>query len=267
MFMTDGEIATFYKQAKRPEAQIGILADLNGCSKYDIQKKLWELGLAPQPQPPQITTKATSQKTETRVSKKAPPKKAPTIDEDAFRAMYEAGETDQAIAAAVGLSLWRVGTFRREHGMCRTNHAAHRRTKKSRIHTETAKEMFLAGRSDEEIAKAFGVCTHSVQKWRHKNNLARKGGRKKCSFDTKEAMQLLTNGFDDQEISILLGVERAVIKEWRKRNGYLRPTGRNAQNHCAFKFQLLGSCCFDQPIVFTSALEGKPIKITVEQGG
>ena len=40
MTMTDAEICKEYREAKRPKQQIGILADLNECTRRDIVKVL-----------------------------------------------------------------------------------------------------------------------------------------------------------------------------------------------------------------------------------
>lgn len=44
MEMTNEDIVLSFKRSGRKKAQIGILADLNGCSKQDIEKILIEAG-------------------------------------------------------------------------------------------------------------------------------------------------------------------------------------------------------------------------------
>ncbi len=50
--MSDGEICRSYSEAKNKGAQIGILADLNLCSKKSIRDILCENGLIAEPKPP-----------------------------------------------------------------------------------------------------------------------------------------------------------------------------------------------------------------------
>ena len=45
MWMTPGEICREYRQAKKKAAQIGILADLNSCSKDEIREVLQRNGI------------------------------------------------------------------------------------------------------------------------------------------------------------------------------------------------------------------------------
>ena len=44
MNMSESEILASYNQAKNPKKQIGVLADLNGCSRAAMRAKLQELG-------------------------------------------------------------------------------------------------------------------------------------------------------------------------------------------------------------------------------
>ena len=45
MWMTPGEICREYRQAKKKAAQVGILADLNSCSKAEIRDILQRHGI------------------------------------------------------------------------------------------------------------------------------------------------------------------------------------------------------------------------------
>ena len=45
MVMSNDEIVTEYRQAKAPQKQIGILADLNRCSKQEIVAVLAAAGV------------------------------------------------------------------------------------------------------------------------------------------------------------------------------------------------------------------------------
>lgn len=42
--MTVDEIVTSYRQARNPQTQIGVLADLNVCSRKEIKELLMEAG-------------------------------------------------------------------------------------------------------------------------------------------------------------------------------------------------------------------------------
>lgn len=43
--MTDEEIISSYKNAQNPKAHVQVLAELNGVSKHDMAKKMYDLGL------------------------------------------------------------------------------------------------------------------------------------------------------------------------------------------------------------------------------
>lgn len=61
MVMSNDEIVTEYRQAKAPQKQIGILADLNRCSKQEIVAVLAAAGV----ELPKTYSKAKAPKTET----------------------------------------------------------------------------------------------------------------------------------------------------------------------------------------------------------
>lgn len=47
--MTVDEIVTSYRQAKNPQLQIGVLADLNVCTRKEIKDLLAEAGVLKAP--------------------------------------------------------------------------------------------------------------------------------------------------------------------------------------------------------------------------
>ena len=78
------EIVASYRTARNPKAQIGVLADLNGCSQKEIEEVLIQLG----------AMKPTERK-------KPNPRKI-DVDAAAARELLEQGMTDEEAASALG---------------------------------------------------------------------------------------------------------------------------------------------------------------------
>lgn len=85
--MSAAEITTSYRTAKNQQMQIGILADLNLCSKEEMREVLVQLGVL-------------------EPAKKSPRagRKPLKLDEEKARALWDSGANDQEIAEAVGVS-------------------------------------------------------------------------------------------------------------------------------------------------------------------
>ena len=99
--MTDGEIASMWRNCKNRNEQVNILADLNVKSKAEVLEKLTELGC-------DLRGVKTPKVKETRG---APPK--PPIDELRAMELYREGLDDLAISEALGESVTRVKNWRR----------------------------------------------------------------------------------------------------------------------------------------------------------
>lgn len=93
------EIVASYRTAKNPKAQIGVLADLNGCSKKEIEEVLVQLG-AMKP-----------------AERKKPNPRKINVDADKARELLEQGLTDEEAAASLGISISKFAEWRREEGL------------------------------------------------------------------------------------------------------------------------------------------------------
>lgn len=93
------EIVASYRTAKNPKAQIGVLADLNGCSEKEIEEILIQLG----------AMKGTE--------KKKPNPRRINVDEEKARELLAQGMTDEEAAAALGIGTHKFAEWRREAGL------------------------------------------------------------------------------------------------------------------------------------------------------
>lgn len=93
------EIVASYRTAKNPKVQIGVLADLNGCSEKEIEEVLIQLG----------AMKPTERK-------KPNPRKI-NVDGGAARELLEQGVTDEEAAAALGIGVTKFKEWRRTEGV------------------------------------------------------------------------------------------------------------------------------------------------------
>ena len=93
------EIVASYRTAKNPKAQIGVLADLNGCSKKEIEEILVQLGAMK------------------GAEKKKPNPRKINVDEERARELLAQGMTDEEAAAALGIGTHKFAEWRREEGL------------------------------------------------------------------------------------------------------------------------------------------------------
>lgn len=93
------EIVASYRTAKNPKTQIGVLADLNGCSEKEIEEILVQLG----------AMKGTE--------KKRPNPRKINVDEERARELLAQGMTDEEAAAALGVGIHKFAEWRREAGL------------------------------------------------------------------------------------------------------------------------------------------------------
>ena len=93
------EIVASYRTARNPKAQIGVLADLNGCSQKEIEEVLIQLG----------AMKPTERK-------KPNPRKI-DVDAAAARELLEQGMTDEEAASALGVGTHKFAEWRRERAI------------------------------------------------------------------------------------------------------------------------------------------------------
>lgn len=91
MVMSDSEILRQYRDAKNKKAQVGILADLNCCTKKEISEKLASLGVL-------------------NVEQESPFGKQ-------FEELYNQGMSDAEIAEKMGAPKSDVTSWRRDRGL------------------------------------------------------------------------------------------------------------------------------------------------------
>lgn len=122
--MTVDEIVTSYRQAKNPQLQIGVLADLNVCTRKEIKDLLAEAGVL-----------------------KAPPEnkggRPTTFDTELARRLWGEGLADTEIAAQLGIPVVRFAKWRQRVGLLRPRTAQTRRE-------NTTKKPAQAGSVQEE---------------------------------------------------------------------------------------------------------------------
>lgn len=122
--MTVDEIVTSYRQAKNPQLQIGVLADLNVCTRKEIKDLLAEAGVL----------KATPENKGGRPV---------TFDTELARRLWSEGLTDTEIAAQLGIPVVRFAKWRQRVGLLRPCTAQTRRE-------NTTKKPAQAGSVQEE---------------------------------------------------------------------------------------------------------------------
>lgn len=122
--MTVDEIVTSYRQAKNPQLQIGVLADLNVCTRKEIKDLLAEAGVL----------KATPENKGGRPV---------TFDTELARRLWSEGLTDTEIAAQLGIPVVRFAKWRQRVGLLRPRTAQTRRE-------NTTKKPAQAGSVQEE---------------------------------------------------------------------------------------------------------------------
>ena len=91
MQMTDDEIRSSMRRAKRPAEQVKVLAELNACSEAEIRAKLEELGIAAPAKKPKVWK----------------------FDTDRARQLLAEGRTDLEAAEMLGISKQTFGDWRR----------------------------------------------------------------------------------------------------------------------------------------------------------
>lgn len=267
MYMTDCEIAVMYRQAKDPESQVQVLADLNGCQLVDMQKKLADLGLRGMDE---------------RSSHRIPPKEPSwaKIDYDAAKALFDRGATDAEAAQKLGCTPYAIRSWR----------CAHRVSKQKRPilrDLKGAMDQYLEGKTDSEIADAIGATKAEVLTWRKANGLPaaeknppagtaeipkkQKGDRftrvprwARINYDA--AKNLYDQKLSDQEMAARLGCSAYAVERWR--NAFNLPAVKTVLGE-QFKDVALAKQEFLEQrgkLVLQGKLGPLPLKITVEIG-
>lgn len=136
MYMTDGEIITSYKQAKNPQSQIHVLAELNGTDTATMRAKLRSLGFDVK---------------EPKARPKRAPSVLPLIESETLRRMFLAGLSDREIAEELGVSVWNVQNRRLALGMTRNRGGSRPGTPRKRKQRETK----LSAPSEPEVQEVL----------------------------------------------------------------------------------------------------------------
>ncbi len=143
------EIVASYRTARNPKAQIGVLADLNGCSEKEIEEVLVQLG-AMKP-----------------AERRKPNPRKINVDADAARELLEQGMTDEEAAAALGISTSKFAEWRRESGLKpnRKAAAAQEAAEQTTGHAEQSASVETAGGHTEPyvtVAKLHNILTAAL---------------------------------------------------------------------------------------------------------
>jgi len=151
--MSEFEVLREYRQAKYPEKQITILAQLNGVRRGQIVEILRAGGERVEPR-----------RSRGRISLNA-------LRRSQAEKMIKEGCSDSEIARTLGVSRAAVTYLRRKNGV--------RRSGARRPDYDWARALILwkEGKSDSEIAREIGSCRQTVSAWRKRRHLAlmRKG--------------------------------------------------------------------------------------------
>ncbi len=130
--MTVDEIVTSYRQARNQQTQIGVLADLNVCTRKEIKDLLAEAGVLEAP-------------LENKVGRPM------TFDTELARRLWSEGLTDTEIALQLGIPVVRFARWRQRVGLLRP------RTAQTRREDTTKKPAQAGGVQEEQSMKKQNV--------------------------------------------------------------------------------------------------------------
>lgn len=136
--MTVEKIVTSYRQAKNQQTQIGVLADLNVCTRKEIKELLTEAGALQQPPP------------ESKAGRPV------TFDTEKARRLWDEGLTDAEIAARLEIPTVRFAKWRQRVGLLRP-----RTPQKNR--TETEQEEQSVKKESVEKCEASAVTVKGLR--------------------------------------------------------------------------------------------------------
>ena len=99
---------------------------------------------------------------------------------------------------------------------------------------DKAQELWTAGASDQEIAKALGCAKSAVCIWRRKNALrsnVRPGGWNKKQYDWELARKLYDEGQSTARIAEALGCSKNAVYDWMDGEGLVRPSRQKGEGN------------------------------------
>ncbi len=140
-----------------------------------------------------------------------PPNRRVRIDVEAVRVLAEKGNSDRAIAAQIGCSIWGVSTLRRRHGIFASR-------KCHPVNAESVCHLVALGMTDKEIAEKLGGSKISVSRIRLRYEIEA-GRPKRAPIDVDSVRGLASQGMSDPQIAAELGVARTSIRRVRERHG------------------------------------------------
>ena len=132
--------------------------------------------------------------------------------------LYQQGWTDRKIAEELGVSANVVGGWRRANDMPANRPKPGQRSRK--WDTAKAQQLYEAGMSDREIARAVGVSESAVGGWRREQGYIKGAYRRK--WDTQKAEEMTRAGHTDAEIARELGTTEGAVASWRYRKGLIK---------------------------------------------
>lgn len=123
MLMPDDELAVMLRQAKDKRSQVGVLADLNLCSPYEMALHLQALGLfaGTELHPEQFSNVYKPVESAEKAKKRRKPrrKKAAPFDEARALEMFRSGISDAQMAVKLGTTARIVLNWRMRNGLLR----------------------------------------------------------------------------------------------------------------------------------------------------
>ena len=141
-------------------------------------------------------------------------RKKPKWDTEMGKQLWKAGKTDEEIANAMGVTRDAVSSYRLKHWGKSNPKAPGKATAWDKA---KGKELWLNGKTDEEIAKAMGISRGTVKEYRRKfwgvANVA-----DSLEWDTVEAFRLYQSGMKDKEIAEKIGTTVAAVGNYRRRH-------------------------------------------------
>lgn len=205
--MSEEEIVMMYREAKNPQEQIGILADLNACDKGRIKDILAKHDAQPR----------SAVKTEDTRTKK-------TNYAD-IRNLYNRGLTDREIAGKTGCTAYTVGIWRRKFNLPPNGG--------KEKHPEAATVPKTAKPAKEPKEKPRTAPTGEPPE-----AAVKKPRIEKPAADTDEMIRrYFADGMTDREIAGKLGLNYNTAKNRRQRLGLSRApkTARSTRREYAFE--------------------------------
>lgn len=142
--MTVEEIVTSYRQAKNQQTQIGVLADLNVCTRKEIKDLLTEAGALQQPP-------------ESKAGRPV------TFDTEEARRLWDEGLPDAEIAARLEIPAVRFAKWRQRVGLLRPRTPQKNRTETEQEEQSVKKECVEKNKAPAVTVKGLRVLLDAAE--------------------------------------------------------------------------------------------------------